>query len=143
MAVSTVPALKGALKAALEARTGLHDVLIAWGWPRSPRPEMILLGDVPDCKQEPAAMRAGGHTREESYDLSVLIRVERKILDQTTVTQRAYAIAAEIESLLRSDVTVGGTVRVAQFGAGKLEEQASDEARVALLEVLIYCEARI
>jgi hypothetical protein len=142
VAVSTVPALKAALLNALEALPSLSGVKVSWGWD-GPAPELILLGDVPVAEQEPAAMRAGPHTRAETYTLDVLIRVERRTKNQRAVTERAYELAGVIEALLREDYTVGGVVRIAQFASGALEEQAGDDIRVALLTVGVLCTARI
>lgn len=143
MATSTIPALKGKLRDALKADAGLHDVLVTWGWPDAPAAEMILVGDVPEWHQEPAAMKGAAWPVEEEYVLELIVHVERAGTDQESATRRAFEIAAEIENVIRADYAVGATVRVAQFESGQLQEMAGDQTRLALLTCRVGCAARI
>ncbi len=146
MATSTIPALKAKLVELLGAAESLHDVQIAWGWPGgSPARDLIIVGDVPEWSQEPAALRAGRKPREESYAIEILIRVERSGVDQRSVSERAFEIAAEIEDVVGDDWTLGGVVRDGEFAGGSLEEMASPsgDGRTSLLTLRVRCDARV
>lgn len=142
MATSTVPTLKANLMTRLLARTGLTGVQVSYGIPLpDPQPEFIWLGDV-DGDQYFAAL--GHRAREEDYTLTVTVDVLRRDSDQQSATERAYAIAAEIENELRDDPTVNGAVRTAEIkGRMRLSERHDDQAREAMLELSIYCQHRI
>ncbi|MEZ5101169.1 MAG: hypothetical protein R3C15_15485 [Thermoleophilia bacterium] len=144
MATSTVPTLKANLQARLQARVGLAGVQVSYGAPfPMPEPEWIWLADV-EGEQEPAAL--GRQRRSETFRLEVLVRVVRSTLDdQEAATERAYALAAELENELRSDPTVGVAADfIAQIGGPfRLAEDANAEQRVASLVVTVTCRARI
>lgn len=142
MAASTIPAFKAALATALRARANLATVQVSYGAPLpSPADEFIWLADV-EGEQEAAAL--GAQRREEIYDLLTIVNVIRAGADQQAVTERAFALAAEIEDELRGDGTVGGTVRFAEVaGPFRLEEMASDTHRGAQLTVTVAARARI
>lgn len=145
MAVSSINTLKTNLLAQLALRSGLNGVLVSWGWPKAPQREMLILGDISDWTQEAAAQRYPQPPREESYRMEVLVYAEKKGWTQADANARAFVIAAEIENQLRTDPTVNGAVRVAQFAGGKLEEQTPEggESRIALLTIYVDCDVRI
>ena len=151
MATSAIPAFKKALfdaLTALAAGGSLQGVIVSYGipYPASPEFELIVLGDVPQWNQDAAAMRNPGHPREEEFGLEVFIRVQKNGADQQrAATERAFVLAGIIENYLRTNVTVGGTVRVAQFdpSGGQLEEFPTENARLALLTAYVVCNARI
>lgn len=142
MAVSTIPAFKAALAAALRSRANLANVQVSYGAPLpSPADEFVWLADI-EGEQEAAAL--GAQRREEIYELMVIVNVIRAGADQQAVTERAYALAAEVENELRGDGTVGGVVRFAQVaGPFRLEEMASDTHRGAQLTITVAVRARI
>lgn len=149
MATSTIPTLKANLKAALDtlaATNGnaLHNVRISYGAPLpGDAREFVWLGDA-DGDQQWAAI--GHQRREEDYQVTVTIFAAKEGTDQQATTERAFAMAAAIETQLRSDPTVAGAVRVCGFGGQiKLEERASQDGkrRGALLDVTLTCKARI
>ena len=142
-ATTTIPALRAALKTALEARSGLAGVQVSHGVPRAIARESIMLGDVDFTQQAVSARGTGQHSRRENYTLALHIWVDSQGNDQKATSDRAFALMAEIESQLRTDPSVSGTVHVAQIEGGKLEEQASDNARAALLTVNVACLGRI
>lgn len=140
MATSSIPTLIENLRAMLAARTQLDDVQITVGIPLpSPSREFIALLDV-SGNQDWSTL---GHTREEQYDLDVLISVAQQTNDQQPSTVRAFEIAAELENALRADQTVKGAVTVAAFGGNiSLTQLASDDgmARGAHLTVQVHCQ---
>lgn len=142
MAASTIPAFKAALATALRARANLANVQVSYGAPLpAPADEFVWLADV-EGEQEAAAL--GAQKREEIYELTIIVSVIRAGGDQQAVTERAFALASEIEAELRGDGTVGGTVRFAQIaGPFRLEEMASDTHRGAQLTITVGVRARI
>jgi hypothetical protein len=147
MASSTIPALKSNLETRLKARPALSGVYVSYGPPFPvPEPELIALWDVRDWTQRPAAL--GKRGRDEEYELAILIRVvQSTVAEHKPVTERAFALLAEIENELRNDPTVGVAEMIAAElggqGAMSLQEDANDEQRVSTLLVNVHCHARI
>lgn len=144
MAQSSVPALKTNLTAALQARPNLSGIQVTNGAPLpNPSREYVWLADV-EGDEEPAALGRNRHS--EIYSLTVIIQAIREGVDQAAATARAYAFRDEIDTQLRSDVTVGGALGSGWAYVGghfKLEELANDSQRGALLTITVSCEARI
>lgn len=143
MATSSVPALKRNLATALAARTALSGIQVTYGAPLpNPGREYVWLADV-EGDEEPAALGRNRHA--ETYNLTVIIQALREGADQQSATERAYAFRDEIDTQLRSDVTVAGALGsgwAIVAGHFKLEELASDSQRGALLTITVACEAR-
>lgn len=138
---STAPAFKAALLTALQARTGLSGVTLSYGAPLQGPREFIALGDI-SGSQEFAAL--GAERKDETYILDVYVSVLREGNQQKTCTERCFALAAEIEDELRTNVTMTGTVRVAELlSPFQLEEFASDQARQSILTLGIQATERI
>jgi curli biogenesis system outer membrane secretion channel CsgG len=153
MATSTIPALKAALVARLQADGGLTGVQVSYGLPAAEEParEAVVVGNTrPD---DPAGGR-GGQTsaamglqrREERYVLQVDVRVVRPETQQT-VTARAFAIAAEVEDSVRTwgaaSPAFGGAVRWALVTALWHEEAAGASARETVVHIDVACSERI
>lgn len=144
MATSTIQALRKALHARLVARGGLSGVQISLGIPTSkPEPEWIMIGGARDPgDQEAAAL--GQLRREEHYHLWIDVSVVRPFDDdQVTTTDRAFALAAEVEDELRSDASVGGVVRIAQVVGMALAEPADATEREGRIVMRIDVRQRI
>lgn len=138
---STAPAFKAALLTALTARTGLSGVTLSYGVPLTAPREFIALGGI-SGSQEFAAL--GALRKDETYVLDVYCSVLREGNQQQTCTERCFALAAEIEDELRTNVTMTGTVRVAELlQPFQLEEFASDQARQSILTLGIQATERI
>ena len=138
---STAPAFKAALQTALAARTGLSGVTVSYGAPTQGPRESITLGDI-NGSQEFAAL--GALRKDETYTLDVFVSVLREGNQAKECTERCFAIAAEIEDELRTNVTMTGTVRVAEVQSPfQLEEYASDQARQSVLTLGIQATERI
>src|SRR5438128_122383 len=114
MATSTIPAMKAALRTQLAGRVGLNGVQISYGYPGPvAETEYLWLADV---KGEQKAATIGTRARDERYTLTVVVYAQNSDpRDSQTPTERAFALMAEIESQLRTDPTVNGTVLVAQI----------------------------
>jgi hypothetical protein len=142
MAASTIPALKAALVTSLSARAGLSGVQVVYGAPLpNPGREFVSIGGTRG-QQSTAAL--GRYAREEEYHLTVHVSALREGQDQQSCTERAFALAAEVEAQVRADPSVGGVVRTAVIdGPFTLEEGATDAHRTALVTLSILCTARI
>lgn len=93
---------------------------------------------------EQAWASLGKLSKDEEYVISVLIIVIREGQQTKQAVERAYAITAELEQLLREDPTLGNTCRVASLASPfDLEVGASDTTRSALLTIGVRVEARI
>jgi len=107
MTVSTMAALKSAIKAAIAADTDLAGVQVYYGDPGDKgRRECIWLGASSLGEQEHPAMKAGKKRRREDYDLTVIIEVMSKRTPEASEA-RAVLLCGEVEDLLAADTTVG------------------------------------
>lgn len=146
MSTSSIPTLKNALHDALVAlqATTLAGVQITYGFPAGHiQDDLIWLGDATPSTQEPVFL--GRNSRNEDYTLALLVRSRRRTSTQQTVTERAFTIAGVIESLLRTDPSVGNVVRTAIVTSMGLTELASDDGldRMAIVPVLVNVNNRI
>lgn len=138
---STAPAFKAALLTALQARQALAGVTISYGAPLGAPREFVALGDI-SGDQEFAAL--GALRKNETYTLSVYCSVLREGNQQQQCTERCFALAAQIEQELRGNVTMSGTVRVAQLRSPfQLDEYGSDQARQSILTLGVEATERI
>lgn len=130
----------------LEARTGdphqLQGVRINYGpaLPDPGRESINLLG----VEGEQVWASLGKLSKDEVYTITVLIIVIREGQQTKAAVERAYAIAEQVEDVLRDDVTLENTCRVAALDTPfDLEMGASDTTRSALLTLGVRVEARI
>lgn len=130
MSTSSVPTFKLAVYQALVAlqASTLAGVQVSYGAPfPSPGAEVIWLDDV---QGEQSASFLGRQRRDEDYNLNVIVWVAKQTTNQRTITERAYALAAELETVLRNDATMAGTVRMAQVaGPFRHEEIISEDGQ--------------
>jgi hypothetical protein len=141
VATTTITAMRAALLALLQARPALAGVQLGYGMPTGAlQREHMLLGLV-DATQE---YRALGTTRKfEDYAVTMHIGVMREGTDQQAADERALALMAEVEAVLRADPTVSNTVLTAQVDRYRLEPLASDTTREARITLDIQTRARI
>ena len=142
MPQSSVPTLKGNLLTRLKARSGFTGVSVTWGLPLNlEEKELVMLLDV-EGDQVTAAF--GQKRRNEEYQLTILISIMGTRGDQQPASERAYALAAEIENELRDDPTVGGAVRVAQVkGPFDLRERTLGNQCESALTITVTCDQRV
>ncbi len=113
MAVSTIPAFRGALLTRLQADGGLAGVQVVRGnpFPAAPLGEMVSIGNCTAGSTNLAGAYGGGQSsagigtrsREERYVTDVICSVitnERN--DQGTVEDRAMAVAGVITDSIRA-----------------------------------------
>lgn len=157
MATSTIPAFKNAIRTRLNALTGsggsLENVLVSYGFPGGEVPyEMVMVGNT--VAQDATGGRPGGQSaaamgfqrREERYVQQIDVRVMRPE-SQQTVTERAFTIAAAVETSLRAwgteNPAFGGVVRWAQVTAVWHDEAARASERGCVVHVDVSCAERI
>lgn len=102
---STVPAVKAALVALLEA--ALVDVSVSYSHPGNALPvEAVYLGDVRGTSEVPTS-RAGRLARHERYTVDLWISVTTDGSSSEAAEARAAELLAEVEDVLAEDVTLG------------------------------------
>lgn len=143
---SSAPAFKAALLTALQARSGLSGVTVSYGAPAggAGAREFVALADI-DGTQEYATLgaTAAARRKDETFTMTVYCSVLREGQMQQECTERAFALAAEVEDAVREDPEVGGTVRVAEVASPfSLEEFASDQARQSVVTLGITATRR-
>lgn len=128
MSTSSVPAFKLAAYNALVAlqATTLAGVQVSYGAPfPNPQAEVVWLDDV---QGEQTASFLGRQKRDEDYNLTIVVWVAKQTTDQQAITERAYALAAEVETVVRNDPEMSHTVRMAQVtGPFRHEEIVSED----------------
>lgn len=127
---ATVPDAKAALLAALRARPALQDVQVEWAHPgKGIQRETIYLGDT--LPYEQSAKTLGNQHREETYELEVVVTVERAGNDPEAAERRVWELLFELAAVLREDAELGGAVRVAQYRASPVRNFVGAQKRVA------------
>lgn len=147
---SSIPAVKGALVDALNARPALAGK-VTWGVPReTPRREWIVVGEVEGDQSQVSVGRQSLSRREERYRVLVVVSVIMSAVEHPrTVAERAYALAAEVEDEVRTSPTLGldpGTDGLywAQVTKTDLTESTGDGSeRQAVVTLHVSCMARI
>lgn len=148
--MTAAPTVKAALVAMMEtAFASDSQVHVSYGHPGRPEEDDIAAAMGVWSEQEWAAMRVGGASREETLMLSVSLSsfVGGGPEAQQTATERAYALLNTLETALRADPTIGGTVRLAGVQSHEMLEATDPEVlsrgRVTDISVLIRAATRI
>jgi hypothetical protein len=148
MATSTIPALKSALVARLQADADLSSVTVTYGPPQPGEfgsSEFVWVGAARG-EQSTAAM--GQKRREEVWIQDVVVSCVTALRnDQETLTERAFELAGVVEDSLRTWSTTqpffGGVVRHALVVGMDLDEFVSTEEREARITMRVACAERI
>src|SRR5947209_4130750 len=102
MATSTIYNFEQAFKANLSKRANLANTTITDGPPTTGElasGEWIMLGNAQGSQTWKTFPISGSFPREEMYTIDVLINVVQAVNDaQTKITERAFALLAEIEN---------------------------------------------
>lgn len=157
MAVSTIPALKAALRTRLSADAGLAGVQITYGhpYPAAPAGETIFLGNSKDDNptgglfpggQSSAAF--GAQRREERYTIELFcMKRDNNRQDQQVLTERAFVLAGVVEASIRAwgaaSPAFGGVVRWVLVTAVDHVEVTSADVRWADVRIILSCSARL
>lgn len=101
MAASTAPSVKAALLTLLEADSGLSGVGFTYADPGEAISQEALFYGRTIATEKPNSMgRRGQH---EAYDVEIYVYVAQDGDDPQTCEQRAWAIVAEIENVVRAN----------------------------------------
>jgi hypothetical protein len=143
---STVPALRSALLAALQARPALASVQVEFSHPGdTDENETVYLGEVRGSSTIPV-LRAGRKVREERYTIDVWIDVAADGPTAEGASERAYALYGELEDILADDPTLGLAAPFRAMVGDFSETLMFDESRRgwgSLLRVGVDCETRL
>lgn len=107
---STVPSVRAALVAGLQARAGLGQVQVSRRWPGpDTESEGIWLGDV-EGTSVISGVKKGRQRRQETYNLEVIIQTlqaSETPQDPENSEDRAYVLLGELEDMLAENPRVG------------------------------------
>lgn len=147
MATSTVPAALDAMVSLFSAgltAVSVHDGPavagdyrdhLSVGWDGD-NPEVV------EWEQSPAAIRPN-HPRDEVFFVACVINAGTgdTMRDRRS---RVFAIFAQIETVLRSNITLGGVVQTAQASGGSLlQESSAEDGLTAAMRFRIRVKSRI
>lgn len=128
--VSTVPAVKAALKTALEGRSELANIVLVEYGPATTwlADEMILLGGTQGRMSVARMVGSGGAGwLDEDYVLSVSVLLFRGEDDAQAAEARLHALAAVVFDTVRLDPSIGGLVTQAEPSTFTTELAWDDE----------------
>lgn len=161
---SSIPTVKAAIITHLQAESGLAGLLVSYGlpWPTPPAKEGVYFGGTQDGDPTKSSGSLGGggqqsaslgrRAREERYLLdSVVVVTQDARAAQQVVTERAFEIAAVIETSLRvwdpSDsswpVPPGGSVHWMLITSVEHAEGKDNQNTQAAVHIQIAVAARI
>ena len=141
---SAAPAVKAALVTALTSAFGT-TVQVNYGPPGSAQSDDIIA--VLDVRVTEVVATMGNRSREETLEIDVVVSSYRGggTEIQQTVTERAYAVLAALETYLKTtDPSIGGTVR---SNAGVIRHDMNEDSfatgRVTEIAATVLAFARI
>lgn len=125
MATSTAPAFKKALVAAVQA--AIPDLVVSYGWPEdNDADEVVWVGDT-RIDQEWAAIARTLKPRAEDYTFDVVIEVANPTWTAEEAADRAWALLASIEDVLRNAANPQGSVTLGVAGVWQSEFRTAQE----------------
>lgn len=104
---STAPTVRATLVAALDARPALDAVSVTHMWQgQADEQEAMFLGNT-TITNEWATIRAGRKTRDETYQIQLMIHVHVPGDWGPAAETRMFVLIAEVEDLVAADPTLG------------------------------------
>ena len=146
---SAVPTASAALVAMIgDALADQPEVLICYGHPGPTPAEDIVALMAAESTTEPTVMQIGPRPLDETLDLTVVVSCWRGggLEVQPAVTDRAYSLADVIDTTVRGDPTLRGSVWSAHVAA--IVQAPVDDpellatGRLAELSVTVHAQAR-
>lgn len=126
MSTSTAPAVKNALLGLMQADANLTGVRIDYADPGDEiGQEQIFFGRTLGSEQPAPGM--GQRRQEENYEIEVYVYVAADGNDPQAVEDRAYAIVAELETLVRANNGPTGALAAVITGGGWAAMSAAPE----------------
>lgn len=117
---------------------------LSWGAPRSLERECVILGGVDNSDQEWAGI--GDRRRNEDYRIWLWVGVDKAGDSQEDATVRAVELFAVVETVLRANSNLGGSLPAGQWAEMKspsLVEFPTDGGYAAIVQSEIRVKARI
>lgn len=143
---SSVPLVKATLLTLLDARPGLSGVQTEWSDPGDDLKQESMFFGTTELSE--VSGQLGNGTRHESYTLTLWIFVLKDGNNPQATEERSWALAAEVEALLKSNASLGLTQPnvkslTAEFAGAEQDNVIVEEGRMANLKVSVGVEARI
>lgn len=143
--VSTVPAVRAYLFTQLDAALSGQDVKVYYDVPGPGFPDDFIWLGTTEQTQEPARMVGSGGAGwiDETYHQLIEVSVFRGGDESQVVFERACALVAQVEAVIRADPSLGGLV-VAAHPAGTTYEsdwEASHMGRITEAQMRIQIQA--
>lgn len=113
---TSVPSVRVALKTAITSQINDNEVEVSNGDPAPGLPDdVIKIGEI-QRQVTPLAMVGDGTRNAFQENYMVEIVVSSQGTDPDTVDLRAWTLAADVETAVRNDMTLGGLVKKADPG---------------------------
>lgn len=147
MAYSTIPAVKGALLAILQAVGGLSGVLVDRGVPAEPPPqnERVYVDNAVEIVREWAGI--GQYRLDEEYVIRIPVEVYLPGDDQAACEDRMWEIVALVEQAIIADLTLNGILtgpgHAKPAGCEDQNSFAAPDGWISHTVLRIDCKARI
>lgn len=146
---SAVPTASAALVAMVgDALATQPEVLVCYGHPGPVDSHDIVALMAAESATEPTVMQVGPRPLDETLDLTVVVSCWRGggLEVQPAVTDRAYALADVIDTAVRADPTLRGSVwsaRVAAIVQAPVDDpDVLAKGRLTELSVTVHAQAR-
>lgn len=142
MRASTIPEVKGALLDLLRASGELDGVQVEWAHPgpNALAAEAVYFGDA-QATERPVVN--GNRRRDESYSLDVVVTVEQYGTDPRPVEERAWALVAAVENVVRDNPRPTPEALIAGVAAKRQANFVDTDGRVSEVVVSVNVRARI
>jgi hypothetical protein len=146
--VSTAPTAKLYLYNQIIALVNDPAVLVSYGEPGLEQPDDIIVVGAVSRQVVISQMVGSGGTGwlDETYTIGVDVEVYRGGADAPTADARAWALVGVVETVVRTDPSLGGAVIVAHPSENQSPGPAWEAKGLGVLvsiTVLITCRARI
>lgn len=135
--VSTVDTVKDFLVAGIAAQVNDTSVLVSYDLPGEDLPDdIIVVGDIDVDTQVHAFVGSGGqHWLAESYRVQVSISVYRGGDNASLTWKRAKTLSDAIDTLIRTDPSLGGVVQLAWPSRTSFKSEWEEEHRGRIVTV--------
>lgn len=150
--VSTVPAVRQYLLTQIQAQIGIYTAPIVEVYlsdaDHESAADLVIIGGAHRALEPFAMVGSGGpHWLRETYHLEVSIECAQFGVDSTfsTVDSRAYQLLGMVETVVRTDPSLGGLVLVARPAESTSEHAWGDEHQgpQCLIKAQIYVSAEL
>jgi hypothetical protein len=134
-------AVKGALRDMIRALPALAGYQVTWGYPtRNPERRWVFVGEV----QWPESQWATNRSREEVFEISVIVNAQISGATAEEVENELQAMAAGIENGMKATPNLGiQSVVTSDFVPKKLASFPSDQVYEGQLESVVRVKARL